>query len=163
MKKIDVPTMGWFAKLGDFLMIPLMYLLSGTFKERPQRTHHWNCIGLKQSNVDHLNPIEMFFCDGVKASPRRIFFFHMPIFGGWKKYVVLRPKEMENWHIGWITDDKKIIGVSKIILSGSVRMLVGNKNVQFFGVNELGEQIEINKIGEGTIGDNGPHSQRPLL
>ncbi|KKQ46125.1 MAG: hypothetical protein US63_C0006G0002 [Candidatus Moranbacteria bacterium GW2011_GWC2_37_8] len=46
--KIIVPSLGWLAKLADILMVPLMYLISGTLKEVPQRGHRWNNVRLSK-------------------------------------------------------------------------------------------------------------------
>jgi hypothetical protein len=88
---------------------------------------------------------------------------HVTIFGGWKPYVVIRPKNIEEkWHVGWRAGN--VHGVSRIVLRGPVRMLIGPGDVWFFGVREMSDQqIEIMKIGTGEIGDHGPHSQTILL
>lgn len=166
MKKIVFPPLGWLAKLGDLLFVPIMYLVSGTFRESPQQTHHWNCVGLKSSQVDYLDSNKMVLCKKIqKSSPRLVFFFHLVILGGWRNYVVLKPAEecCHDWYIGWITLDDTIIGVSRIPISGSVRMTVGGKDIRFFGINRLGDQVFIKKIGTGIIGDGGLYSKIPLL
>ena len=65
--------------------------------------------------------------------------------------------------MGWTADDG-VIGVTRITLNGSVRMLRGPGDVSFFGVDaKTGVQIKIEKIGEGRIGEDGPFTWVPLL
>ncbi|OGD32372.1 hypothetical protein A3C91_04950 [Candidatus Azambacteria bacterium RIFCSPHIGHO2_02_FULL_52_12] len=168
MQKIHVQPLGWLARLADIGIMPLMYLISRTFKEAPQQTHFWNNTKLKSYAVEYLAKECMVRCDGVPASTRwhGIPIFHIPIFGGWKDYIVLEPSDparvSQEWYVGWITDD--VIGISRIILRGPVRLLLGPCPVSFFGINaEKGKQLAVHKIGDGRIGNGGPHAQTPLL
>ncbi|MCX6718328.1 MAG: hypothetical protein NTY81_01850 [Candidatus Staskawiczbacteria bacterium] len=45
---------------------------------------------------------------------------------------------------------------------GPIRVLLGPKDVSFFGVDDNGVQVPIHQIGGGRIGDGGPFSQVPL-
>ena len=85
------------------------------------------------------------------------------MFGGWKRYVVLSPIAEHNivWHVGWIAGD--VIGVSRIMCTGPVRVLVGSGVVFHFGLDEDGRQIPVLKIGRGSIGDGSPFGSLPLL
>lgn len=162
-KKLSVKPLGLFACLADALMVPIMYALSGT-TESPQRTHRWNNIKLRREDVQDLNFDYMVHCKGISGAMSRFNpFFHLPIFGGWRDYVVLQPKaSIKAWHVGWIANDS--IGVSRITLCGPVRLLLGPGDVSFFGVcdnNNL--QIALEKVGEGRIGCGGPYSRVPLL
>lgn len=86
----------------------------------------------------------------------------MPIFGGWRHYVVLEPcGNYTAWHVGWITEDS--VGVTRLTLRGPVRMLMGPKMVTFFGINTEGRQISLAKVGEGTIGSGYLRVDIPLL
>ncbi len=148
-------------------MVPVMYVLSGTFEEPPQRTHFWNNMKLERETVDRLERSSMVFYRKDDIASKRFFsfipLFHMPIFGGWKRYVVIRPAKIKGvWHVGWIAED--VCGISRIPLYGSVRLLLGDKPVSFFGVNEkTGEQILLRKIGFGVIGERDEYSSLPLL
>ena len=147
-------------------MIPIMYVISGTLREIPQRTHRWNNTKLKPSEIRHFEDRWKVFCQGVETSGTRSWFwiplFHIPILGGWKDYVVLQPSDSnQEWHVGWIASDTA--GVSRIKLHGPVRMLLGPGDASFFGVDVRGTQLPISEIARGHIGDNGPHKQVPLL
>jgi hypothetical protein len=141
-----------------------MYLLAGTFREAPQQTHRWNNTKLKWKELEDFDHALMVRCKG-RVSVRRwwgkIPIFHMPIFGGWKHYVVIQPLNDVLWHPGWIAGD--VIGVSRITIQGPVRLLLGDKKVAFYGVDQEGNQIRLAKVGEGKVGDKGPFSRIPLL
>src|SRR3989344_2294378 len=133
--KFEVPSLGWPARLADKLMIPVMYLVSGTLNEKPQKTHRWNNKKLTKAEVGSLNQEEMAHCRGVSyANKRHLLRFHIPIFGGWQSYVVLEPEHPQGWHVGWIPQDTAA-GVSRIQLSGPVRLLLGPDEVSFFGIS----------------------------
>lgn len=163
--KISVSPIGNFAKILDFLMTPLMYLISGTFKEIPQRGHRWNNERLSRSDVELLDKSIMVHCEGIPSSMRSrwFFLFHIPIMGGWRNYVVLKPATgCLCWHIGYITSD--MVGVSQVKLSNIVRMLIGPDEVFFYGIDAVtNEQIPIKEIGRGYIGKSGPFSRELLL
>ena len=165
--RIYVQPLGWLARVVDMMLAPLMYLLSGTFREMPQQTHRWNNAKLPVGFTDGLSPNEVVVCDGDdQAVARKGSFdlrFHLPIIGGWKQYVVLRPLDpSQDWHIGWVSTTHA--GVSRIKLRGPVRMLLGSGDTTFFALNaETNQQIAIEEAGRGRIGDKGPHAQVPLL
>jgi len=165
MKQIHVPPLGWLEQFGDVVMIPLMYVLSGTLSEAPQRTHRWNNIHLSSEDVHHLKKDKMVHSPGNRSARRprvaMLPIFHMPIMGGWKRYIVISPQESKEWHVGWIAG--KTIGITKIVLRGQVRMLIGPGAVSFFGIDLSGHQIALTKMGYGHIGDEGKFAKTPLL
>lgn len=165
MKKINVPPLGKLAKIADALLVPFMYLVSGTIREAPQGGHRWNNIRLRPADIGHLSRDKMVHCKGVatRFSSRFLFLYHIPVLGGWRDYVVLVPElRGTEWHVGWIIGDA--IGVSQIELFGPVRMLIGPGDVSFFGISaESHEQITIKEIGRGRIGESGPGSKIRLL
>lgn len=166
MKKLHIPPLGWLARFADWLMTPIMYLLSGTLKESPQRTHAWNNMRLSKRDASIINLDRCVWCDRTPSASPRFFLglplFHMPVFGGWKEYVVLEPWGNHGaWHIGWITETS--IGVSRLTLHGPVRMLLGSTEGAFFGISAEGKQIPLTKVGVGTIGSGYLRTDIPLL
>lgn len=158
--------MGWRAKAADIAMIPIMYLISGTFRETPQRGHRWNNLRFSRETVKDLDRSIMVHCTGKSDKvfrSRWLFLFHIPIIGGWRNYVVLAPiTPVHKWHVGYITND--VIGVSRIPLSQRVRMLLGHGEVSFYGIDaQTHEQIPITQIGEGRIGGDGKFAKDLLL
>lgn len=156
---------GWLA---DMLILPIMYLLQGNFSEVPQRTHIWNNQKFKSATelliVRALPKIH--FESEPSARQRRLGFipiFHMPAFGGWKKFVVLAPDDTsEPWFIGWLPTDGEQAGISRTPLTGPVRMTIGDGPVSFFALSESGNCLELSCVGEGSIGQAGCFSKIPL-
>ncbi len=159
---------GFFGWLADMLMLPIMYLLQGTTTESPQRTHRWNNQKFRTATeLAFVRILPKITFGGIPQSNPRwlgiIPLFHMPIFGGWKKFVVLQSvKTSERWFVGWLPTDGDAAGISKIPLTGSVRVTIGDGEVSFFGLSESGEPVELVSIGEGRIGQAGEYSHIPL-
>ncbi len=76
---------------------------------------------------------------------------HLPILGGWKRCVVIRPVEhLGGWHIGWST--KEGVNIDRDQFGGAVRMLIGPDKVHFFGIcAKTGDQIALERRGGGKI------------
>jgi len=158
---------GAVSRCADYLMTPIMYLLQGTLREYPQRTHRWNNQKLEPNDIQFLDSEMMVTITGQPSASSRwryiLPIFHMPIFGGWRNYVVLTPDvKQDKWFVGWVAGDE--IGVSRISLDSSVRMLQGPHSVSFFGINEHGNQIQISDTGTGRVGRAVvEHQHIPLL
>ncbi len=166
MRTLYVPPLGIFERVLDWMMLPIMYLLSGTFRESPQRTHRWNNVKLNLIDTWGMKDSLIVHARGDSRARARFWgglpLFHMPIFGGWTRYVILRPSGFrQEWHVGWIAGDTA--GVSRIVVRGPVRLLIGPDPVKFFGVSIAGTQIPLRNLGEGIIGQCGPFAKLPLL
>lgn len=166
MHKIVVKKQGFLGKIFDYLFIPVMYLLQGNFREVPQRTHRWNNVHLQNFDISNLIAEKIEIVEGQPGAHQRwlgpIPLFHMPVFGGWKKFVVLKPKvDIDEWYIGWVAFDA--LGYSKIPLKDSVRMGLGPRQAQFFGLDKDGNQIDVDVVGHGFIGKAREFSKIPLL
>ena len=164
-RRLEVPSLGWVAKLADLLMMPLMYLLAGTLRDLPQCTHFWNNKKLSAKEVGVLDESLMIRVDGDSGAMNGhfAFLFHAPILGGWRNYAVIEPIDDRPWHIGWKSPLAN--GVSRIALSGPVRVLRGPDDTLFFGIDsETGRQISPLRIaGEGRIGVPSRFSKIKLL
>lgn len=155
-------TVGWLA---DKLMVPIMYIMQGTFLESPQRTHRWNNQHLPNHELQTLYSSGMVSHQGDQSANNMwlgwIPLFHLPLFGGWKKYLVIEPNDTTvEWFPGWRLGSYR--GFSRIPLNGPVRLLVGPESVEFFGLTKDGRQIPVTLIGEGVVGQGGEFSQVPL-
>lgn len=76
--------------------------------------------------------------------------------------MVMQPKNHEGeWFVGWIAYDA--LGISKIPVRGPVRLGIGPRQAQFFGLLADGTQIDIDLVGEGYIGQAGEFATIPLL
>lgn len=165
-ERIRIRPLGVLERFADACMVPLMYAVSGTLGEWPQRTHRWNNTRLTPTEVGHLRADRMVSCEGIPSAHPRwrlgLPFFHLPIFGGWKEYVVIAPAgPSAPWHVGWLTSSAA--GVSHIPLGGPVRMLLGPELVSFFGIDAAGVEIPLRELGRGAVGDGGPYAHIPLL
>ena len=83
------------SKVADMLMLPVMYVLQGTFKEMPQQTHRWNNLKFPLTELAYLRSEAMVTVSGDSTAVRRWWgplpIFHIPLLGGWSKFVVLEP------------------------------------------------------------------------
>jgi hypothetical protein len=164
-----VKTQGSVGRYFDKLLEPLMYWLQGNKDELPQRTHF--CNNYKFHRKDH-----RFLRDSLmacvqpdpEAVKRRIWgfipIFHMPRFGGWRKYVVLCPMDSwsgGSWCVGWILPNNKG-GISMIPLNGPVRCLIGDEKVKFLAIDAKGNQLPLSVTGRSSIG-KGMFPDFPLL
>lgn len=155
-------------RLLDILLYPIMCLLIGGKNDSPQRTHRWNYRLLTKAETDYIDTNKAVTMMPVSASP--VYWcglpvHHLTIFMGWKEYVVLSPQIATSsesvWYVGWLREDNK--AVSKLALEGPVRMLLGPQTVSFFALDSGGQQLPLNAVARGRIGQMGPYSRLPLL
>jgi hypothetical protein len=144
----------------------IMPIAAGTFSEACQRTHRWNWQSLTDEEKGALDPALMVEHRGGVSAARWKYglpLMHLPrIEGGWRRYVVLEPVVERIWHPGWIAGDA--VGVSRYAVSGSARLLYEGGDVSFFAImNRTGQQLKLNQIGVGSIGDGGPYKDLPLF
>lgn len=166
MAKIQIEKQGVLGRIADWFMVPVMYVLQGNFQERPQQTHRWNNQQLHNYDVRYLEARDIIIVPGDCGANERWWGilprFHMPILGGWDKFVVLQPQEpIAEWYVGWVAFDT--LGVSKIPLDGPVRLGIGPRQAHFFGIDAGGKQIPLKVVGEGRIGQAGQYKDIPLL
>lgn len=162
---IRIKTLGRLARLADQIMEPVMRFGAGkdAQDEAPQETHRWNNHHLDRSLIRLLDihPKKLVsVCGDPDACRRGAFRFHMPRFGGWRRYAVISPvpdSSLKPWYIGWISDE--VFGVSRLPLYGPVRVLRGPQTTHFFGISSAGLQIRVQWFGEGEIGKGGPFSR----
>lgn len=166
MQVARIKKQGGVGLLGDHIMMPFMAIIQGTLTESLQRTHFWNNKKLSRKESSRLNFRQSVYHVGDLAAENRwllkvIPIFHMSILGGWRRYIVIEPSfEEMPWFPGWETLD--YAGVSTVPVWGPVKLLLGPEPVQFFGLDENGHQITVRQIGEGLLGQGGPHRRVPL-
>src|SRR5438477_6535332 len=89
----------------DRALVPLMFVVGGCQRTSVQETHRWHC---EKIAVDDVALDRAVIVDGDDPSPYLnqlwpLPLFHIPVFGGWRKYVVLEARnEVEGWYVGWI-------------------------------------------------------------
>ena len=150
----------WYWIVIDVCMRPIMYAGAGTLKEQAQETHRWHIQKLKPNLVSSIDVQQAITVESMDNSTRMPGYalFHLPLFGGWRDYIVLQAESNEPWHIGWYTQkDGNIIrfDIHKLPLQNEpVRMLKGlqDRTTTFFAVDQHGTQIPLTVLGHGRIG-----------
>ena len=167
MEHIHIRPVGVPGRLADRAMRPLMFFVAGTVWEEPQATHRWNNRKLTDDEVRSLHRPYLHTVAGDRNAVTRRFFgiiprFHLPIIGGWRRYVVIEPQlHSDTWYLGWIGTE--VANVSRVPVLGAVRTLRGPLPVNAFGIDSYGNQILLMEIGTGVVGEGGPFAHLPLL
>ena len=166
--RIEVRPLRFWEWTLDGVMLPVMWGLQWCALESPQQTHRWNNHHLKKEDVAYLEEEGIVEVNGDPSAPTTPLFgfiprFHLARCGGWQGYAVLAPQDhiTEEWYIGWDAPGHAI-GVSRLPLTGSVRVLKGPGSCKFFGITADGRQIRLTYIGEGRTGSGGPWRFVPL-
>jgi hypothetical protein len=147
----------------DGFLHPFMIILNGFNGDSTQRTHPWHGKNIDRYKVNETNSIRVEGRDPSKVKDIWCGLFHMPIVGGWKSYVILKPKnKIDLWYIGWKTE--KYCQVNRIPLKNLVKMLNGVKGSEtfFFGMNKDEALIELEIVDFGENGDK-KYKDVPLL
>ncbi len=163
MSPFKLPKMNPMLQFADSALTPIMFILGGFKSDSVQQTHAWHSFrdfDLKDVDLDQAVPHAG--TDNRSFKRHFLFLFHAPIFGGWKNYIVLAPKQpIDTFFIGWIIYDKstnKLLekGIHKLPIKNRIRMLSGPPNYKgyFFAVDKNGNQIEIKQAGSGILGDH---------
>ena len=168
-EKMTFTPQGALGHIADMAMAPLMYLFQGNCKGVAQRTHVWN--NQKYCGARYVHAVSDDFTvydEGNSAEKSRgVVRFHLPIVGGWKKFLVIGPVLQEHapWHIGWHNWDSggEFAGVSLVPVVGCIRVLQGDMPMRFFGILPQGDQVPVTLKGFGHIGQAGAYAQLPLL
>ena len=152
---MEIPKLWWGFKVLDFVLFPVMWVLNKCRLERPQETHMWHCVPW-QRDLDLASCVTI--SGGNKKKSRFSPFFHMPLFGtGWENYIVVQPVDYKgDWFVGWKAfslDREKELNILKLKQGESVKLLVSESGVIFFGIDTKGTQIKLEKVGEGYLGD----------
>lgn len=170
MYQFNIVPESWIGRVASWCLSPVMRCLSGALGESPQVTHFWNNRVLTQDEFamleDTLFTSEVADDTAVVRRSRFDVRFHLPVAGGWTKYVVVRPRTGQiidgHWFIGWDTGISG--GVSLVPIRGPrVRVLLSSTKTAFFGLDRNGTQIPVEIAGYGAIGDGAkPFGRLPL-
>lgn len=145
---MKVPKLNFIFRLFDFVLFPFMWILGG-FKFPVQETHAWHVKRWNWKNVKGLV---------IKETDKKARFgheapfglFHMPIFGGLTKYVIIEAKGFDKfWNIGW-EDSIQVLPIRQ----KRVAMLVGKKGFVAYGLGDNNKVLKLKIVGFGELGDN---------
>ena len=167
--------LSFYWRVIDYLMIPLMKLISLAPFERPQESHAWHAQKIGQTDIESMNlekcvQVEGYDSSYIKTGAGPL--FHIPLIGGWKDYIVLQVDMTDKiWHVGWIVRESKSLQVlrSEIhklpLFENKVRLLVGpiERVTTFFATNNNGIQLPLKIIGKGKMGDGSNYSKVRLF
>lgn len=149
----------FYFKIVDFLLTPIMFIIGGFKKENIQHHHGYHAVNF-YGELDKYKVVELLADSPSKYGSSGGFLvhkglFHMPIFGGWKNYVVLENMDFKDyWFIGWKTGG--YFQYSTLSLKQPyVRLLKGRKGSKsyFFGLNSKGQQVKLGVVAHGVLGD----------
>ncbi len=153
---MKIPKVNIVFRFLDFLLWPIMFLLSG-FKFPVQESHPWHVKKWKwkENGVKVLgNDSQALF--GQSEISKYFGLYHMPIFGGLKKYVVLENNNFKKyWNIGW----DEHVQILKIYRS-RIALLVGKEGYNAFAISDDSNEIKLKIIGFGELGDRKYNSIR---
>jgi hypothetical protein len=152
-----------YIKILDTLLYPIMFAFNGFNKTDVQKTHPWHIKSFNKSLLSSKNTTLIKGKDTSKVKDVWFGLFHMPIFGGWKNYVVLEPINYKGvWFLGWST--QKHTQLNKIPISGAIKALEGPKGntTYFFAIDKNKNFIELKVVARGKIGDE-QYKNLPLL
>lgn len=132
----------------DILLWPFMFILGG-FKFPVQETHAWHVMNWKWTGKDILI---------VKQKDKKAKFghtaplglFHMPIFGGLTKCVVIEASGFDKyWYIGWQNNLHRLK-----IHQKKITMLVGKEGFIAYGLGDNGKNLKLKIVGYADLGDS---------
>lgn len=130
----------------DYLLYPFMWLVGG-FKLPVQETHPWHVKRWSWKNkglIVNKKDIKARF--GHEAP---LGLFHMPIFGGLSKYVVVEASGYNKyWHVGWEGFIHKLP-----IKQNKIALLVGKKGLVAYGLGDIKNNLKLKIVGFGELGD----------
>lgn len=144
------PKQAWYFEALDYALWPIMWL---GFRKKLTHAYHWstyyNMIDLNQcalakgdpNTARGLEPLSQMWAE-CALNPR-----------GWKQVAVIGLPTWvtcEHWQVGFRDTFKPKQKLCTILLNPKsdpkVRLYVGRIDVEFFGLNEKGEQIPINLV-----------------
>lgn len=153
----------------DYLLFPFMWIICGFNFELPQETHRWHMMNFPNIDVPKNKSVVIKGDDNSKYSAKGFPFFHMPIFGGWKNYVILEAKDFGKfWNVGWVVrfndhsrQDRYQVQASRIYGS-NIKLLKGinDSDKIFFAIGKNGGFADIKLIDEGRLGNGKYRSVR---
>lgn len=143
-----------FTRILDLLFVPAMWILNGGQKPL-QETHDWHTYRVESDFFENKNGALVNNPDTKarfgESAPMGL--YHMPMFGGLRKYAVIEVSEFtKHWHIGWKGD-----GWGQIhrlpIKDRRIKLLTGTNQYWAFAIDDNGKFLSAKVVGYGKIGD----------
>lgn len=134
-------------RLFDFVLWLFMWVLGG-FNFPVQETHMWH---VKKYNWKNQKGLIVKKTDGKAKFGHEapLGLFHMPIFGGLTKYVVIEANGFKKyWNVGWEGFIHKLP-----IKQNRIALLVGKYGFIAYGLGDNGKILKLKVVGYGNLGD----------
>lgn len=145
----------------DYLLTPAMWVING-FKTPLMETHPWHPQNIHCDLIPDDIGKKTIGQDPSRFSFDTLGLIHMPIFGGWKNYLVLEAEDFDQfWRVGWkvsYLDPEKgrFCQIHKLKIYGPrIKVLAGNDETEGigFGLNDGHKLIPLKIVEEGVLGD----------
>lgn len=134
----------------DYLLYPLMYVLQGNLTDSPQETHPWHVKKHRWKSKGVLikgDDVNSKF--GQSGISKYLGLYHMPIFGGLKKYIVIENKKFKKyWNVGW-NNEMQILK----IYDSKVKLLPGKESYYIHALSDGSKEVSVKVVDSGRIGD----------
>jgi len=142
-----VPQLNIIFRLIDFLLWPFMWILGG-FRFPVQESHPWN---VKKWDWGGKKGLKILRADkNAKFGHENVFgLYHMPIFGGLTKYVVIEATGFDKyWFVGWKGQIQSLR-----IKENKIMLLIGKNGFTAYGLGDNGMDLRLKTVGFGELGD----------
>lgn len=145
---MEIPKINFIFRVFDWLSSPFMWILGG-FIFPIQETHAWHVKRWNWKNTDGLI-IKKFDNNAKFGHSSPLGLFHMPLFGGLTKYVVIEANGFNKyWNVGWEEGINLLRITEKRII-----LLTGKKGFIAYGLGDGRRNLKLKVVGYGTLGDN---------
>lgn len=146
---MEVPKLNIVFRLLDYLLMPIMWCLGG-FVLPIQETHPWYVKKWEfRGEALHILGKDNMAMFGQSGISKYLGLYHMPIFGGLRKYVVLENKNYRKyWNIGW-NGHIQILKIYK----PKIALLVGKEGYNTFAISDDSNETKLKVVGSGELGD----------
>ncbi len=132
----------------DYILYPLMIFLGG-FIFPAQESHPWN---VKKWGWSERNGLQIKGMDKKAKFDHSAPFglYHMPIFGGLTKYVVIEAFGFDKyWYVGWTNNIQSLK-----IKQNRIKLLTTKKGFTAYGLGDNGKSLKLKIVGYGELGDH---------
>lgn len=145
---MEIPKVNFIFRMLDVLLFPFMYVFGG-FKFPIQETHMWHVKRWDWKDTDGL-VIKEFDKKAKFGHTSSFGLFHMPLFGGLTKYVVIEASGFNKyWNVGWEE------GINLLrIKENRIMLLTGKNGFIAYGLGDGNKNLKLKIVGYGILGDN---------
>lgn len=141
----------------DYVMMPLMFILSWFKKDSIQETHIWHCENISPDLINADKASQLYTDSQTWVKGSWLGLIHMPFIWGWKDYIVISNLEYDSyWFVGWKVQKYWICKIHKLpIFTNKIKLLIWPwwDDVIYFWFNKNWKQISVEIIDKWVVGD----------